>query len=566
MRIEAKNLQDALLVAAAELECSVLDLEYEVVQHHKNGILGLFQKNSIIEARLKKRKNDKKFGKKREFDRYEKGERKDFSSSYEGKSYENKGYEGRNFERKPYESKPRFEGKSRFDERVGGDKFAKNERSFDENFAKNERNFDEKFSKNERNFSENFAKRDERGTKFSADKFGKDFDDFASNENAPKDYKKASEPRNLNRQNVSENLNAQRISSEQNEPKNASDFKNASEPKPYKISASAESNADTNLNLSANENLNSNANLNVSSENLNANSSANLNSNLSENLTAQSPSTAAQNENSFNAQNANLNTNLAAQNESGKDLNLDTNLNANLAKNLNQNADENLSENLNANLNFTKNENVNLNANLNKAKEGENLAQNAPQSPQKPSITPISKSKYVVRDDAIFNSFHKESVPNAKLYIDEIRLQLDKLLKAGEFGVQITEISVYDKDSIYIKLEGEDAALMIGREAYRYKALSYLLHNWINYRYNLLTRLEIADFLRNQSQNMDFYLQGVIENVEKFGKAQTKPLDGVLVKLALEKLRERFPNKYVGVRQEGEEKVIVISDFIKRNG
>ena len=193
------------------------------------------------------------------------------------------------------------------------------------------------------------------------------------------------------------------------------------------------------------------------------------------------------------------------------------------------------------------------------------FASNEPDEEQMPSA-PLPKSKYVVKDDEIFNSFHKESVPNPKLYIDEIRIQLDKLIKAGEFGVKITELSVYDKDSIYIKLEGEDAALLIGKEAYRYKALSYLLHNWINSRYNLLIRLEIADFLRNQSQSMDFYLQGIIERVEATGRAQTKPLDGVLVKLALEKLRERFPNKYVGIRQnDDDEKFVIINDFFKKD-
>ncbi len=178
----------------------------------------------------------------------------------------------------------------------------------------------------------------------------------------------------------------------------------------------------------------------------------------------------------------------------------------------------------------------------------------------------VPQAKYELKNDEIFNSFHKESHSESKFYIDEIRIQLDKLIKAGEFGVKITELSVYDKDSIYIKLEGEDAALLIGKEAYRYKALSYLLHNWINSRYNLLIRLEIADFLRNQSQSMDFYLQGIIERVEATGRAQTKPLDGVLVKLALEKLRERFPNKYVGIRQnDDDEKFVIINDFFKKD-
>ena len=170
-----------------------------------------------------------------------------------------------------------------------------------------------------------------------------------------------------------------------------------------------------------------------------------------------------------------------------------------------------------------------------------------------------------MRDDAIFNSFHKESGVNPKIYIDEIRIQLENLLRAGEFDIRIMELSVYDKSSIYIRLDGNDAALLIGKEAYRYKALSYLLHNWINAKYNLLIRLEIADFLRNQAQGMDFYLKTIIEKVESTGKAQTKPLDGVLVKIALEKLRERFPNKYVGIRQNGEQKFIIINDFLKKD-
>lgn len=179
--------------------------------------------------------------------------------------------------------------------------------------------------------------------------------------------------------------------------------------------------------------------------------------------------------------------------------------------------------------------------------------------------SPLAKSKYIVRDDAIFNSFHKESGVNPKLYIDEIRIQLENLLKAGSFDIKIVELSVYDKNSIYIRLDGDDAALLIGREAYRYKALSYLLHNWINSKYNLLIRLEIADFLRNQAQGMDFYLKGVIEKVETMGRAQTKPLDGVLVKIALEKLRERFPNKYVSIRQNGEAKFVIVNDFLKKD-
>ena len=37
-----------------------------------------------------------------------------------------------------------------------------------------------------------------------------------------------------------------------------------------------------------------------------------------------------------------------------------------------------------------------------------------------------------------------------------------------------------DDNTLYIEFSGEDAALLIGKEGYRYKALSYILFNWIH--------------------------------------------------------------------------------------
>ena len=458
MRIEAKNLQDALLVAAAELECSVLDLEYEVVQHHKNGILGLFQKNSIIEARCKRRKGDKKFGKKR-----------DFEGRYSNSRYNERYEDGRDFEGRNQRENSRFEG--RFD-------------------GSNERGNKFESGSSERGNKFESTSSNERGGKFSKgyDSFTDKafYDDFSSEDKKSKSFENTySKPFESKKPHQSE-------ASSESVPKK-------SEPKPYSIST----------------------NQPKSKANSSQNSSG-VASNLSQNDT----------------RNSNVSSNLT-QNQVAENVNSSPN---SAVEGLNSAQELNLTQNSN-----------------------QNSAQSSATQAPKPSVSTIQKSKYVVRDDDIFNSFHKESVPNPKLYIDEIRIQLDKLLKAGEFGVRISELSVYDKDSIYIKLEGEDAALLIGKEAYRYKALSYLLHNWINSRYKLLIRLEIADFLRNQSQSMDFYLQSIIERVEATGKAQTKPLDGVLVKLALEKLRERFPNKYVGIKQNGEEKIVIINDFLKKN-
>ncbi|EAI8233284.1 Jag N-terminal domain-containing protein [Campylobacter upsaliensis] len=177
------------------------------------------------------------------------------------------------------------------------------------------------------------------------------------------------------------------------------------------------------------------------------------------------------------------------------------------------------------------------------------------------------KEKYVVKSDAIFDSFHKEdhTSRNQNDLLDEIKIQLERLLKISCFQISLKEIKMYDENCIFIRLDGEDSALLIGKEAHRYKAFSYLLHNWINLKYNLLVRLEIAEFLEKQIQGMQFYLQGVAEKIKQNGRGQTKPLDGVLIKIALEELRAMFPHKYVGIKQNGEQRFVVVNDFVKKD-
>ena len=149
-----------------------------------------------------------------------------------------------------------------------------------------------------------------------------------------------------------------------------------------------------------------------------------------------------------------------------------------------------------------------------------------------------------------------------------------KIEKEISQGLQrLFEHSCYDIDTIkvncqngvvHIVLDGKDAALMIGKEGYRYKAISYMLHNWINIKYSLNISLEISEFLKNQKEMIDSYLKGVKERIDLHGKAQTKPLDGILVKLALENLRAEYPNKYVAIKtiRDGR-KIVVVNEFKK---
>lgn len=148
--------------------------------------------------------------------------------------------------------------------------------------------------------------------------------------------------------------------------------------------------------------------------------------------------------------------------------------------------------------------------------------------------------------------------------LPEIKEGVTRLFKASCFEIDKIEVSKFNDETLLVELDGADAALLIGKEGYRYKAISYMLYNWLNSKYNLAIRLEIAQFLQNQEAMMDQYLNIVIERIQNSGRGQTKPLDGVLVKIALEKLREKFPDKYVGIKSGNDGKFVVVNDFFKK--
>lgn len=150
--------------------------------------------------------------------------------------------------------------------------------------------------------------------------------------------------------------------------------------------------------------------------------------------------------------------------------------------------------------------------------------------------------------------------------VDEVRANVCNLFQYSCFSLDVPTVSKYDNETILIEFSGEDAALLIGKEGYRYKALSYLLYNWINLKYGLNIRLEIAEFLKNQEEMIEKYLVPVIERIRTSGRGQTKILDGVLIKIALESLRAAFPEKYVGIKSGREGgKFIVVNDFNRKN-
>jgi spoIIIJ-associated protein len=166
--------------------------------------------------------------------------------------------------------------------------------------------------------------------------------------------------------------------------------------------------------------------------------------------------------------------------------------------------------------------------------------------------------------DTVLDSFFdtQEEQP----FIDrELSQSIEESLKAlfdvSCFDIDVVEVDVVDNTAL-IFIDGEDAALLIGKEGYRYNALSYMLFNWLHAKYQLYIKLEIAEFLTSQQEMIRNYIQPVIENVEKYGKGKTRFLDGILVQIALEQLREAFPNKYVAVKTgKSGKKFVVINEF-----
>ena len=145
---------------------------------------------------------------------------------------------------------------------------------------------------------------------------------------------------------------------------------------------------------------------------------------------------------------------------------------------------------------------------------------------------------------------------------NEVEKEINILFDLTCFNIDKIEVTAYDKETLLVEFKGDDAALLIGKEGYRYKALSYMIFNWINSKYEVQLRLEIAEFLQNQEESIGRYLESVYDNVERDGRAQTKILDGVLVQIALKELRNKYPDKYVVIRSTRDGlKYIIINDY-----
>jgi spoIIIJ-associated protein len=193
----------------------------------------------------------------------------------------------------------------------------------------------------------------------------------------------------------------------------------------------------------------------------------------------------------------------------------------------------------------------------------------AEENSEAPAILPSSLQKNTSThfDDGIHGI--EQNFFDEKLDISEVCViveeEINALFELSCFKLDKIIVQVENEENLLVKFSGLDCALLIGKEGYRYNALSYILFNWINPRYKVGVKLEIAEFLQNQEENIKRYLEQVKSQVYSLGGARTKILDGVLLQIALKELRAEFPNKYVGIKSsDNGAKFIAINDFHPR--
>lgn len=188
------------------------------------------------------------------------------------------------------------------------------------------------------------------------------------------------------------------------------------------------------------------------------------------------------------------------------------------------------------------------------------------------SFEPIRNKISQKNEDQIFNKFYDKSVENfeeikiikSDKILAEIKEKIDELFSLLTYEIEPVRVSYYDDKTLFIEFSGKDSALLIGKEGYRYKALSYILFNWIHEKYDLMIRLEIAEFLSTQEESINKYLEPVIETIKVDGFYKTKNLDGILIHIALTRLRTEFPEKYIAVKSNIKgEKYILVNEYRK---
>lgn len=154
-----------------------------------------------------------------------------------------------------------------------------------------------------------------------------------------------------------------------------------------------------------------------------------------------------------------------------------------------------------------------------------------------------------------------EKLPLNDEILKEIQASLEELFLDSCFRIKSVKVERLAKDLLYIHLDSEDNESLIGRDGSGYRSLSYMLYGWLNLKYALNVKFNIGNYANCQEKNIQEYLELLTKKIEKESKVTTKILDNQSSKILLSALRQRFPNKFVGIKLCNEGKYILIKDF-----
>lgn len=176
---------------------------------------------------------------------------------------------------------------------------------------------------------------------------------------------------------------------------------------------------------------------------------------------------------------------------------------------------------------------------------------------KKEAIIIATIKKKSLSQENITNFQEKDNIQENCL---KIQKELKELLALMPYEIDTIKVEAYGRQMVSIFLDGKDTALLIGEKGYRYKALSYLLFNWIQPKYGYGVRLEIAQFLKMQEEIVERYIKDIADQINNSENFKTKNLSGILGVIALKKLRELYPNRFICLKQEEQEQYIYIGN------
>ncbi len=173
-------------------------------------------------------------------------------------------------------------------------------------------------------------------------------------------------------------------------------------------------------------------------------------------------------------------------------------------------------------------------------------------------------SRFESKDDFRRESKYDSSDIDESI-IQKIHKEINELFALLPIKLSKIEVSKFEKNTILIHFKGADAALLIGERGYRYKAISYLLFNWLNAEYGVNIRLEIESFLASQEAMIAHYLAPIIEELQDSNEPfATKTFDGILAYIALKELRAKLHGKNIVLKtNENDESYVLIQPLRK---